>query len=371
MARTQKNTTPQDLLFLEEIKRQWLATIDALVDPLMIIDKDYNVIKCNKALAALSNSSIPSILGTKCYKAFANRQSPCNGCQLNQAVKTKKVHQFEIDDVRGDNVFEITSQPLSGNDGDQFVHIYKDRTNAKRLQERLTQQEKLASIGLLAGGIAHEINNPLGGILIFSQMLMRELPKDSSHYEDAAEIENAAQRCKEIVGQLLEFARSNTNSNLEPTSLHEAIEVAIKFAKMGLKDQRISIKYDDTLDNQSQILADKNKLIQVILNIIQNAIHACKNNGEIHIVRKFAGSKITVSISDTGSGIKKSDLNKIFDPFFTTKEPGEGTGLGLSICYRILNEMGAKIKVESKNRQGTTFTLEFDALNNGDTQLEL
>lgn len=361
-AAKKKTTQQQDLLFLEEIKRQWLATIDALVDPLMIIDKDYNVIKCNKALAEVSKSSIPSVLGTKCYKAFANRKSPCTGCQLDKAVQKKTATQYEIDNIRGDHVFEITSQPLSGNDGDQFVHIYRDRTNAKKLQEQLAQQEKLASIGLLAGGIAHEINNPLGGILIFSQMLMRELPKEGSHYQDAVEIENAAQRCKEIVSQLLEFARSNSQSNLEPTSLDEAIEVAIKFAKMGIKDEKINIHYNNTLEKKDNIRADKNKLIQVILNIIQNAIHACKNNGDIHINTKLQGKKILVSIEDTGSGIKKSDLNKIFDPFFTTKEPGEGTGLGLSICYRILNEMGADIRVDSKNRKGTTFTIEFSAL---------
>src|SRR5690606_36506661 len=150
---------------------------------------------------------VKEIVGRRCYQVFAGRTSPCPGCRMKDAARATSGETFELEGIRGDRFYEATSQPLLDSDGetDGIVQIYRDRTEAKKLQEQLAQQDKLASIGLLAGGVAHEINNPLGGILIFSQMLLRELPKDSPHYADVVEIEAATQRCKAIVESLLDF----------------------------------------------------------------------------------------------------------------------------------------------------------------------
>lgn len=311
-------------------------------------------------MAQHAKLDIPKVIGTKCYQTFASRKSPCKGCKLQDALKSKTATHFELNQINNDNFYEVSSQPLESTK--QVVHIYRNRTEAKKLQEQLVQQEKLASIGLLAGGIAHEINNPLGGILIFSQMLLRELPKDSSHYQDAYEIENAAKRCKEIVSQLLEFARSSNKENQAPVLVQDAIDMGVKFSHMNPEAKKVKINIE-SIPKNIMVMGEKNKLVQVFLNILQNAIHACREGGEIRVYTKLAKNNLLqIYFDDTGRGIKKSDLSKIFDPFFTTKEPGEGTGLGLSICYRILTEIGGSITAKSTEGKGSSFMVQLPTL---------
>src|SRR5690606_17815120 len=130
--------------------------------------------KANKALARMADMGVKDLIGKKCHKIFAGRNTPCPGCQMLTYVENDTNGAYELNGVRDDKFYEVASQPLWDSEGTFIgaVQVYRDRTHAKRLQEQLMQQEKLASIGLLAGGVAHEINNPLGGILIFSQMLL-------------------------------------------------------------------------------------------------------------------------------------------------------------------------------------------------------
>ena len=352
-------TSAEELGFVEQIKRQWLATVDALVDPLMIINQNYEIERSNQAAAQVQGLSAKEIVGKKCYQVFAGRSEPCVGCKFSLEAERGKPFQFELTEVQGDRTYEVSSQPVPGNKG-QYVHVYRDRTDAKKLEQQLLQQEKLASIGLLAGGIAHEINNPLGGILVFSQMLLREVEKENSIYQDIVEIESAAQRCKEIVKQLLEFARSSSDGKKETFLLTEALEVAKKFGALGNKYQRVNIQSNIEPDTVS-ISGNKNAVIQVFLNIIQNGIQAMPEGGLLQIDAKNVDSELVVSFEDDGDGISEKNLKHIFDPFFTTKDPGEGTGLGLSICFRIVENMGGRIEVDSKVGSGTTFRLVFPA----------
>ena len=279
---------------------------------------------------------------------------------------------FELEGIRGDRFFEVTSQPLPDADGkpDSVVHVYRDRTEAKRLQAQLAQQDKLASIGLLAGGVAHEINNPLGGILIFSQMLLREMDPESSHYQDVVEIEAATQRCKAIVESLLDFARQNpagSKAAKSETDAVEAIRTAIRFGSVGFKNSgkvKLSTEFDG---NEHWLIADRNKIIQVFLNLIQNAVQAMPGNGSLVIrskIRKDAAAKLhgIYEVEDNGVGIPPENLSRIFDPFFTTKDPGEGTGLGLALCYGIVQDLGGSMSVRSTVNVGTCFTVELPLL---------
>jgi two-component system NtrC family sensor kinase len=354
------------LNFVEDLKRQWMATIDALVDPLAIVGHDYKIQKANLAMARMSGRDVRDIVGKSCFEIFANRSSPCTGCQMLSVKGTSRT--FELTDIRGDRYYEVTSQALLDHKGETegFVQIYRDRTEARKMREQLAQQDKLASIGLLAGGIAHEINNPLGGILVFSQMLLRELPKDSSHYTDVVEIESATQRCKAIVESLLDFARQNPEGKPDKRvkfDVADAIRTALRFGEVSIpRRSRIEI-ITKLEDNAHPILADRNKLIQVFLNLIQNAIQAMPDGGSL-ILRsetfKDALGKTwgRYHVEDTGVGIPAHNLKKIFDPFFTTKDPGEGTGLGLALCYGIIHDLGGTLQVESSVDQGTTFTIE-------------
>lgn len=368
MSKTSQTKSAEDLLrFVEDLKRQWMSTIDALVDPLMIVGKDYKIRKANLALARMAGKSVKEINGRNCYEVFANRQAPCVGCSMRDAAKNKEEKTFNLSNIHGDRYFEVTSQPLIDSEGDLdgIVQVYRDRTDAKRMQEQLAQQEKLASIGLLAGGVAHEINNPLGGILIFSQMLLREMDKSSPHYADVVEIESATQRCKAIVESLLDLARQNpAGKAAKPVNINtlEAIRTAIRFGIVAAK-QGAHVDIEEKFDDEGHYLkGDRSRIVQLFLNLIQNGLQAMPDGGTLiiranHIDRN--GSLIGhYEVEDTGIGIPPEHIKKIFDPFFTTKDPGEGTGLGLALCYGIVQDLKGTLSVESTVNVGTRFIIE-------------
>ena len=358
----------EDLLrFVEDLKRQWVSTIDALVDPLMIVGKDYKVRKANLAMARTAGVDLKEMNGRNCYELFANRKTPCPGCAMRDAAKSKAEMTFNLEAIRGDRYFEVSSQPLIDSDGDLdgIVQVYRDRTEAKRMQEQLAQQEKLASIGLLAGGVAHEINNPLGGILIFSQMLLREMDKNSPHYADVVEIESATQRCKAIVESLLDFARQNpagTSASTPLINMIDAIRTAIRFGNVAAR-QGAHVDIKESFKDETHVLnANRNRLVQLFLNLIQNALQAMPDGGALYIraSHRSDGDNIIghYEVEDTGVGIAPEHIQKVFDPFFTTKDPGEGTGLGLALCYSIVQDLKGSMSVESTVNVGTKFLLE-------------
>lgn len=361
-----KENTEQLLEFVENLKRQWVSTIDALVDPLVIVNKNYEIQKSNVAMAKIAGKEVKQIVGQKCYEVFSARKSPCPGCKLGSSFKSNESSSFELEGVRGDRFYEVSSQPQVGTDGtiEGVVHVYRDRTEQKKMQEQLAQQDKLASIGLLAGGIAHEINNPLGGILIFSQMLLREIPKDSPHYEDVFEIEAATQRCKAIVESLLDFARQNpvNAKKTEEFNVADAIKTAVRFGKVAIKKPGSVEIIEKFKDDSHFMKVDRNKIIQVFLNLIQNAIQAMPDGGTLTIKAstywKDALPWGQFIVEDTGVGIPPEHLSRIFDPFFTTKDPGEGTGLGLALVYGFVQDLGGRMWVESAVNEGSKFFVE-------------
>lgn len=351
----------QQLAFLEGVKRRWMATVDAIIDPLMLVDKDFNILQTNRALATHAERDVKKVLGGKCYRMFAGRSTPCPGCKLRSGMETMAPQTFELKNIDG-QYFEVTSQPIVDIEGqlEGSLQIYRDRTLARQLQNQLVQNEKLASIGLLAGGIAHELNNPLAGILLFSQMLLREVPKDSPHLPDIQEIETAAKRCKAIVDNLLEFARAQptSDSKSETVDLVEALKSAFRFSRVGGGLMKYEI-VEDYQDTDVFTIGNRNKIVQVLLNLIQNGLQAMPTGGRMTLRAYSEQNKSVVEILDTGIGIPPDALKKIFDPFYTSKAEGEGTGLGLSICHGIIQELGGNIEVKSKVNKGSCFRVTF------------
>lgn len=362
--RKETSASEPSIAFIESLKKRWMATVDAIIDPLMIVNSDYKIIQANKALANHAGLPIRSVLGESCYKVLSGRTSPCDGCTLNKTIKNQENCNFELELESEGRYYEVNSQQIETEDEEQSVAlmIYRDRTNAKKMQDRLLQSEKLASIGLLAGGIAHEINNPLAGIMIFAQTLLREMPKDSEYYQDIVEIEAASQRCKAIVAGLLDFARQKPDKveAKETIDFTDTIEQAIRFISMGgnLESIDVETKFDAP---PSFVQGDKNKLVQLLLNLIQNAIHAMPKGGKLDVRSKFVSTRhqqsIHIEIEDTGIGIPADKIKYIFDPFYTSKKQHLGTGLGLSVCHGIAEEMNARITVKSKVNKGSLFTV--------------
>lgn len=226
----------------------------------------------------------------------------------------------------------------------------------ERIQAQLIRSEKLASLGELVAGIAHEINNPLTGILVFSSLISNDSRFDPALKGDLDTVIQETERCATIVKGLLDFSRESVPQKTW-TSLNEILDASLALVKNQAQFQNINIVLDYSPDMPA-ILADPHQIEQVFINILLNASHAMSTGGLLRITTNIAGdgNGVVVKIADTGCGIPEENLPKIFDPFFTTKETS-GTGLGLSVSYGIINSHGGTIEVESAVDVGTTFTI--------------
>ncbi len=348
---------------LEKLKKQWVSTLDAIVDPLVVIDSDYRIIRSNKAFAKACNKDFRQLIGKKSYKVFSHSDKPTYGCPIKETIETRESITRELSNVQEGKFFEVSTQILSEENAanKEILVIYKDRTLANQLKKQLIHSEKLASIGVLAGGIAHELNNPLAGIIAFSQSLLLDIDKsDEILYESVSEIENAAKRCSDIVESLLVYARQNPDYHAKikdkKADIIDNIKTAIKFVEIGNKSFPTNVEIITKCESVI-IDSDKNKLLQIFINIIQNAVQASKPEDIVKIVIEEASEEVIVSIIDKGHGMSPKVLDKIFDPFFSTKPEGEGTGLGLAITLGLLKELQCEIDVKSQENKGTTFTL--------------
>ena len=224
-------------------------------------------------------------------------------------------------------------------------------------QQALVQSEKLASMGQLAAGIAHEVNNPLGVVLLYSQLLLEECQPGSEQYEDLQKIAVQADRCKKIVSGLLNFARKN-QVDLKPVDLCEFLQACVR--ALALPDG-ITTKVDCRLEEHTVEL-DPDQMMQVFTNLMNNSIEAMAGAGTLTVTATGDADEVQVSVTDTGHGIPKENVKKVFEPFFTTKVAGKGTGLGLAICYGIVKMHRGAIVVQSNadpksGPTGTTITV--------------
>jgi signal transduction histidine kinase len=249
-----------------------------------------------------------------------------------------------------------------------LVNLALRNTNLyKQLQEtqsQLIQAEKMSALGQLAGGLAHEINNPLSGILGLTQLVLEKTGPGAETRQDLEDIEKAVFRCKKIITSLLSFARQE-KTRMEPVSINEAIEETLVLCARQMELKRIKIVrlYGTGLP---MVNADFQQLMQVFLNLLTNAKDAMPDSGTLTIKTlpvKLAdgGTMVAISFSDTGSGIPHEIMARIFDPFFTTKPVGKGTGLGLSVCLGIINKHNGTISAESEAGKGSVFTLHLPA----------
>ena len=235
----------------------------------------------------------------------------------------------------------------------------RDEQLKERTRLQLTRSERLAAVGRLAAGVAHEINNPLTGALTFSHMLLRDIPDDSQQKEDVQTIIDATTRCRDIIRGLLNFSRQN-EPRKRLSSLNDVLQEALNLTRNQAHLNKVAIMEEIDPD-LPHLVIDPHQIQEVAVNVILNAIDAMPDGGTLTVSTRTtehnSGKWAEFEISDTGCGIPPEDLEHLFDPFFTTKLPGKGTGLGLAISYGIVAEHGAEIKVSSKVDRGTTVTV--------------
>jgi PAS domain S-box-containing protein len=244
--------------------------------------------------------------------------------------------------------------------------VARDITESKQIEAQLFNTQKLASLGELSAGIAHEINNPIAIILGFTEMLLEKVEPDSKQYEILQAIERQGNSCKRIVENLLAFARVPSHETGD-IDVANALERTIKVVKNTMLTRKIELSTDISRDLPA-VSGNTQELEQVFLNIITNAVAAMKGGGTLHISAHAGDRGIRIRFRDTGEGIPEENLDKIFEPFFTTKEVGEGTGLGLSVSYGIVKKLGGEILVDSRpasryETHGTVFTVQLPASN--------
>ena len=260
----------------------------------------------------------------------------------------------------GDGFLALISASLDRSESgkSETTHfLVKDIEQHRRMEQQLAQADKLASIGELSAGIAHEINNPLGIILGYTQLMLREEPEGSDRRADLKTIEKHARSSQAIVADLLNFARRSKPEKRQ-AQIHDIISDVVHFVfqhgKMDL--DTIATHFSPKMP---RLCLDQKKIHQVMLNLIMNAKHAVGDAGRITISTDVDTDRgqVLVQVADTGYGIAEKDLKRIFDPFFTTKPTGEGTGLGLSVSYGIIKNHGGDIRVQSQPGKGSVFTI--------------
>jgi PAS domain S-box-containing protein len=354
---------------IKQAAEEWRETFDSITDAISIQDRNHKVLRANKAFADIFHKKPRQILGKYCYELHKGNK-PISGCPHKQTLATKQPAVAEFYESNLGKYLHESTSPIFDEQGEVVgaVHITRDITEQKQQNERLMMADRLASIGELAAGTAHEINNPLTSVIGFSQLLMeRDIPDDIR--EDMNLIYSEAQRAAGVTRNLLAFARKHTpvkHVNQINTIIEDVLNLrAYEHKVNGVKVQK------HLAPDLPEIRFDYFQMQQVFLNIIINAEYfmtEAHNRGTLTITTTKQNGTVRISIADDGPGIPPEDLRRIFDPFFTTKGASKGTGLGLSICHGIAAEHGGQIYATSQPGKGATILIELPISGGNDVE---
>ncbi|MCK9294320.1 MAG: ATP-binding protein [Desulfobulbaceae bacterium] len=351
---------------LEKKRQEFKGLLDAITDLMVVLSEDLRIQSVNHVFTEWYPDVDPK--GQFCYKFFRDRNTPCEGCPVIRALDRDEICKDAcIHKVGGKfRHFEMIASPLKTSvTGERNVLLFKrDVTVEKEFQAQFYQAEKMATVGALAAGVAHEINNPLTAISGFAEGLRRRLGRihekvDDDLYNDFQEytdtIIKECLRCRDIVRTLLTFSRPMASS-LCPVNLNDCINDTLFILKHHFKERHkviVKIELDDKLP---LIMGDESQLKQVIINLLTNALDASGEGGTI-LIKTYPDENggAGMIVEDSGCGIPSELQDKLFEPFFTTKPVGKGIGIGLSTCYTIVKNHNGQISMTSEVGKGTTF----------------
>ena len=360
------DTTERELLGqnLKESEKKYRELVETSLDGIALHTRD-RILFANSAflnmfgyakLEDLTGVSLLGLIGPMFHSPLLRHLR-----QIRRHFERPRI--FEIKGLKKDGSefdIEVGSQPALFEGKKVFQTHLRDITDKKRLEEQLARSEKLAAVGQLAAGVAHEINNPLGGILVYSYLMLEDLPPDHPERPQVEKIIREATRCKEIIKGLLDFSRQHP-SRLKPIDINALVTELLGLVENHLSFQNVGLHKNLAPDLPS-VQGDKSKLEQVILNLFINAGEAMAGHGTLAVTTgQNAQGAVEIRISDTGPGIHPDHLPRLFDPFFTTKEVGRGIGLGLSVSYGIIQQHRGRIYVDATGVIGTTFVIELPA----------
>ncbi|MBN2060885.1 MAG: PAS domain S-box protein [Deltaproteobacteria bacterium] len=363
----------------EELKRsdeKYRSLVESTEDFIFSVDSAGNFLSMNSFTANYFGGRPEDFVGKGLNFIFPHKAVREQVKLIQSVYKYGKSVRDEFELQVGDYRIWISANflPLKDKEGmvNSVLCIARDITENKNLERQLISTEKLASMGTLAAGVAHEINNPLGVILGFCDLLLRKAKEGTQEYEDLKTIERQGLHCKQVVENLLSFSRIE-EGNLESSDLYQNLCEVIAVVRHNLEMNNIELITDFSRDIPP-VNGEPRQLQQVFLNLINNAVAAMKGGGRLKICALLERDKkhAVVKISDNGVGINKEDLDRIYEPFFTTKAEGEGTGLGLFVSYGIVKKYGGSINcvthtaASTDGESGTTFCVKMPVLKKGE-----
>jgi two-component system, cell cycle sensor histidine kinase and response regulator CckA len=373
-------------LSLARAVEEWQITFDAITDPVIILDKDLEVVIANKAAQEMLSRNNRELAGRTCYELFADLPERCPGCPAEYPFTKGAPRDYEVEhDYLGKTLHVSCSPICEGSEVIGFVHTAKDITQEKNLKRQLFQVQKMEAIATLAGGIAHDFNNILGAILGNADLLLFRLaakkeeggePEASFRMEEieghVQAIKKAGNRARDLVSQILDFSRQGKTQR-QNAIITPVIKEGVKLLRSSLP-ANIEIRADLS-PRIGRVYADLSQVHQVFMNLCTNAAQAMAEKGGILSVRLGdyvarpvdqqlypdlkPGHYVALEVKDTGHGIQREIMERIFDPFFTTRDVGEGTGMGLAVIHGIITAHEGVLDVKSEVGAGSVFTVFF------------
>lgn len=338
------------------------AIFDAVTDIIIVRDLDYSVVMANRAALKVFDLSQEKIVHEKCHELFKGTFAPCEECVAHETALSHKSATIEIANKLSEEIFHISTFPMLDDKSNVrgFIEYAKVVTEQKKMEEQVIQMEKLSTLGELLGEIAHQINNPLVGVVNYAQLALKQLGEDNPVREELEIIEKAGLTCKATIKKLLEFTRPSA-FEWKVVDCNELINDSLLLIEqqMGLSEIELKKNYAKDLP---PVKVDSTLMIQVFFNLINNAREAMNKSGVLSIKTQLdENDLVKITFKDTGPGIEQEALPHIFSPFFTTKRDKGGTGLGLSVVSNIIVRHNGKIWADSKVGDGTTFSITLPA----------
>nr|WP_321403638.1 response regulator [uncultured Desulfobacter sp.] len=355
---------------VRKTKKQWEDIFEAIGHMALVLDDNHTIIAANRSAVKQIGMLKKEMIGEKCHDILRGLKVPIPDCPVKNDTNGDASFSEETIELFDKTYICSTTPVFEGDDNyTKFIKIFTDITRRKTLEKELLQAHKMEAIGTLAGGIAHDFNNILSALIGFSQLALKNAEKDSLMEDDLTEILNCGLRAKDLVRQILTFARQS-DEKYAYIHLDYIVKEVAKFIRATIPT---AIELQTNVQSSAVIFANPTQIHQVLMNLCTNAAHAMKNDGgvlEINlsdlIIDKAAtesihdpepGNYIKIEVSDTGTGITPQVMEKMFEPYFTTKDQGEGTGMGLAVVQGIVKDIGGIIQVKTALGQGTVFTI--------------
>ncbi len=358
---------------LEQKRQDVQAILNGIPDVMAVISLEYTLLSVNNAF--FETYGIAEPLGKKCHAVFKGQDAPCSPCPMRMALEgaCNVCRHMQIFHLGGENrQIECTASLMRDTEGQpgKVLMLLRDVTLEKQYQAKYVQAERMATIGVLAEGVAHEINNPLTGIRGFGEALVHRLDAlaacireghdcvellDNFHeYLDI--ILKECSRCSDIVQNLLTFGHRRVRS-FSIVNLNDVVGNSLKLLHPRLSRLPPGVIRLQLSEHEPCVMGHPGELMQVVLNLVLNALYAVRDGGEIVITTSVHDDLALLRVIDTGCGILEEHIGKLFEPFFTTKPVGQGIGIGLSTCYNIIRKHNGDISVESEYGKGSVFAI--------------